>query len=276
MRPVTSALGWNAGPLTDLEWHCLHARRPLPLGALSVWVALTLYAVALSFPVATLPSLSPGLARAVGDLPFARLLLSPVFWMQALLFWLLPWILLERRMRYRGNSLPELEAKAAAIMRLYAYALACYPLLRLGSFGMLHLVRRGAPAPTHVDMILFDVSQPMLIRYVAALGVTALFGLVTWTVVVSRLRLAQWAAMSTPGRFDRFVAYSITTGVFVLFLGLLKRNIYDPLTPSGLLPDHKLEHFLTNLFPWALIVMTVSIAVAAGAHLAARRRVGLF
>jgi hypothetical protein len=274
---IAQVLGWNPSPLAALEWQHLHARRPLPIGASLAWAGVALYAVLMAQPWAMEPITPAALHGLLAASPALAPLFAPTLWVQAFAFWLLPWALLERCMRHRGNSWEQLEAKVTTLIRLYAWALAFYPLLRLGAFGILRLVQRGPAAPTLIDFILFDQKQPIALRYFAALGVAGLYGAVTWTLVVSRLRIAQWAAMSTPGRGQRFIAYAATTLVFGAFFLLVKANLFNAVSdPVRMIERGKVAYLAAHWVPWTIIAMTLSIGIAVGAHHAARRRMGLF
>jgi hypothetical protein len=293
---ITTVIAWRTDPGVRFEWKCLHARHPIPLGVLPVWGGLFLFTIALIFPWAHAPLIS----TTVGDHSWSADLLrkcsAPSFLIHTLLFWLLPWMMLERRMLYRGRTLDHLQKKTAVLIRLYLCALLAFPLIRLGSFGLYHIAHHGDPAPTLIDTILYDSSRPMAQRYFFTLFIALCFGMYTLSMVVLRLRLAQWAAVSTDRRFDRFVGYAIPSIVFAVFLLALKRNVYNLLNPyavpeegmpalmlkrniysvlndSYAVPEGGMSaQFLQHWLPWVLISIALCLLAAHLAHVAARVR----
>jgi len=267
---LSAVHSWRRDPSVRFEWNCLHACRPIPLGALPVWMGVAVYVVLITYPWAHAPLLSSvGLRGSLGGEMLLKAS-TPLFWACAFAFWFLPWAMFERRILYRTSTPADLEKKTNVLIRLFFYALLFYPLIRLGYFGVSQIALRTPPSPTLIDLILFDTSRPILFRYVFTLGVALTFALYTLSMVVLRLRLAQWATLRAHSRAMRFVAYAIPSVTFALLLFPLKRNVYNELVPfvmgEGGMPGLFISHYL----PWVAFVVALSFGAAHLVHRANR------
>jgi hypothetical protein len=270
---LDALLPWRSNGLVLFEWDRLHGRRPVPLGVVPVWMGVAVFVIAVTFPGGLVPLISrvPGAVGLHGSLITSSG--TPARWIHAAVFWALPWLLLERRMIYRGRSWEHLEAKTATLIRLFGYAMLAYPFLRLGFFGVSRLLYRGEPAATLIDLVLLETRFPILQRYLLAIAVAGQFAALTWLLVVARLRLAQWAAVIASKPLERLACYTATTLILTGALLALKTGLYDQISdPATWRTAGGAAHFLRHQLPWAALVSLIALLVAAAARWDAHRR----
>lgn len=266
----SNVLTWRNDPALRFEWDRLHARRRFPTGVFPVWGGIFLYVLTITYAW-TYSSLlsSPPLGASV-DAILIRKWTSPIFWFHGGVFWLLPWLMFERRLLYRYNSPTDLEQKTGVLLRLFTYALLAFPLIRLGVFGISQIFVRNAPCPTLVDFVLFDTRIPVMMRYFQSLTITLCFALYTLSMIVLRLRLAQWAALRAATRTWRFVFYTISTLAFAGLFFLLKVNVYDYIVPFEIPSNGFFHLFLRHFVLWIALFITAHLFMAHLIHRANR------
>jgi hypothetical protein len=265
---------WHRSHLAHREWDRLHARRPIPLAAASVWGGLTAYVVAMSFPWGLTPLEIPVPGSPGWQSTLLTTEATVARWVHAAVFWALPWVLFEWRLGVGRRPWEELEGRTTALIRLFGYALLFYPLIRLALFGVSRLAYRGLPAPTIIDAILLDAERPIVERYLWSLAVEGHFALITLILVTCRLRVAQWASVIVIRPPARLMLYALPTLGMTVLLILLKGTLYDPLAQSEFWRQGDvIVHFVRVVCPWSLVIASLALLVGGWARLEARRRV---
>lgn len=253
---------WRCSPDAQLEWDRFHAK-PLPWVALAVWLGVSAHVVAMSFPWGLTPLQIP----VPGETGWQSTLLAsdttPARWVHAAIFWVLPWILMEWRLGVGRQSRESLEPRATALIRLFGYALLFYPLLRLGFFGLSRMFYRGLPAPTMIDAILLDTNRPIIERYLWTLATEWHFALITFLLVVCRVRIAQWAAVIVPRPPARLLLYALPSLIMTMALIILRMGLADPMLQADVWRQAEPSvYFVRVMLPWSVVIAGVALLVA--------------